>query len=97
MSALFALQKAVLSAGSVTALAARIGEGVKRQNVEHWIKSGRVPSEHCAAVEAASGGQVRRWHLRPDDWHRIWPELIGADGAPAVPQPSNDTEQQAAA
>ena len=24
------------------------------------------------------------WDLRPNDWHRIWPELIGADGAPEV-------------
>lgn len=29
---------------------------------------------------------VRRWDLRPDDWHRIWPELIGAEGAPGVPE-----------
>lgn len=36
-------------------------------------------------IEQATGGAVRRWHLRPDDWARIWPELIGADGAPAVP------------
>jgi len=21
---------------------------------------------------------VMRWHLRPDDWHKIWPELIKA-------------------
>lgn len=29
--------------------------------------------------------QVRRWDLRPADWHRIWPELIGAEGAPVLP------------
>jgi hypothetical protein len=28
---------------------------------------------------------VARWDLRPDDWHRIWPELIGAEGAPPLP------------
>lgn len=39
----------------------------------------------CAAVA------VRRWDLRPDDWHRIWPELIGTEGAPGVP-----TAQEAA-
>lgn len=33
----------------------------------------------CAA------GAVRRWDLRPDDWHRIWPELIGAESAPTAP------------
>ena len=36
-------------------------------------------------VERATAGAVRRWDLRPDDWHRIWPELIDTEGAPAVP------------
>lgn len=36
-------------------------------------------------VEECGAGAVRLWDLRPADWHRIWPELIGADGAPAVP------------
>lgn len=33
--------------------------------------------------EECSPGAVRRWDLRPDDWHRIWPELVGTAGAPA--------------
>jgi DNA-binding transcriptional regulator YdaS (Cro superfamily) len=37
----------------------------------------------AAALERASAGAVRRWDLRPADWHDIWPELVGADGAPA--------------
>jgi DNA-binding transcriptional regulator YdaS (Cro superfamily) len=41
-----------------------------------------VPPQHAAPIEAATGRQVMRWELRPDDWHRIWPELVGADGAP---------------
>lgn len=36
----------------------------------------------CVAIEQATSGTVKRWDLRPDDWHLIWPELIGADGAP---------------
>lgn len=44
-----------------------------------------VPAERAADIEHATEGAVRRWDLRPDDWHRIWPELIGAEGAPAVP------------
>ena len=44
-----------------------------------------APAEQCVAIERACELQVRRWHLRPADWHRIWPELIGAEGAPAVP------------
>ena len=41
-----------------------------------------MDSAQRTAAMAASGGTVKRWDLRPDDWHRIWPELIGADGAP---------------
>jgi len=40
----------------------------------------------CVLVERRSGMEVRRWDLRPDDWHRIWPELINIPGAPAVPE-----------
>ena len=47
-----------------------------------------VPAERCPAIEAATDGAVRRWDLRPDDWHRIWPELIGSPGAPEVPEPA---------
>ena len=43
------------------------------------------PAEHAAGIERACEFEVRRWDLRPDDWHRIWPELIGTEGAPAVP------------
>lgn len=47
---------------------------------------GRVPGpEYCVAIERATDGKVRRWDLRPEDWHLIWPELIGSDGAPPVP------------
>jgi DNA-binding transcriptional regulator YdaS (Cro superfamily) len=44
-----------------------------------------APAERAADIERACEFHVRRWDLRPDDWHRIWPELIGADGAPEVP------------
>lgn len=49
-------------------------------------QDGRVPSAELAVVlERETSGAVRRWDLRPDDWHRIWPELIGQPGAPDVP------------
>ena len=41
--------------------------------------------ENRVAIERATSQRVRRWDPRPSDWHRIWPELIGAEGAPAVP------------
>lgn len=44
-----------------------------------------VPIERCVEIEQKTERAVRRWDLRPDDWHRIWPELIGAEGAPTVP------------
>jgi len=48
----------------------------------------RQPSPECAvAIERATNRMVMRWDSRPNDWHRIWPELIGAEGAPAAPDP----------
>jgi DNA-binding transcriptional regulator YdaS (Cro superfamily) len=44
------------------------------------------PAERAADLERACEHNVRRWDLRPDDWHRIWPELIGTEGAPAAQQ-----------
>lgn len=49
-------------------------------------------AELAALIEAESGGAVRRWHLRPNDWHRIWKELIRAKGAPPVPEPAIEPE-----
>ncbi len=44
-----------------------------------------VPPDRASAIESATGGIVRRWDLRPHDWWLIWPELIGAEGAPPPP------------
>lgn len=44
-----------------------------------------APPEHCPRIERLAEGKVRRWDLRPYDWHRIWPELVDAEGAPPVP------------
>jgi DNA-binding transcriptional regulator YdaS (Cro superfamily) len=55
----------------------------------------------AVSIEQASDGAVRRWDLRPTDWHRIWPELKGAEGAPEpeeiVPDPAASAERQQAA
>jgi hypothetical protein len=42
--------------------------------------------ELMVAIEAESGRRVRRWAMRPTDWHRVWPELVGTPGAPDVPK-----------
>ena len=68
-------------------LAAAIG--VKQPTISEWVRGERpVPIERCVDIERATSRAVMRWDLRPDDWHRIWPELIGAEGAPDVPQPA---------
>ncbi|HBH39604.1 MAG TPA: hypothetical protein DDX06_14605 [Curvibacter sp.] len=72
---------------SVGELAAAIGIKNPAQ-VRQWqhAYANRQPGpEYCVAIEKATSGAVRRWDLRPDDWYRIWPELIGADGAPQIP------------
>lgn len=35
-------------------------------------------------AETLTGGELRRWQLCQSGWHRIWPDLIGTEGAPAV-------------
>lgn len=82
---------------SVSALAALIGVKNPAQ-IRQWQHgySDRLPSpENCMAIELATGGKVKRWDLRPKDWHRIWREIIGTDGAPEVPQALTDIAQPA--
>jgi DNA-binding transcriptional regulator YdaS (Cro superfamily) len=45
--------------------------------------AGFSPAE-CVRIERDSELELRRWDLRPNDWHLIWPELIDTAGAPAV-------------
>lgn len=40
--------------------------------------------ELAVSIQKATSELVMRWDLRPDDWARIWPELIGTKGAPPV-------------
>lgn len=69
--------------GSQVAMAAALG--VSKAAVNQWKLPGRkVPIEQCVAIEQMTGRIVRRWHLRPNDWFRIWPELQEVAGAPCV-------------
>lgn len=62
---------------------------VSPPTVNQWVKAVRpIPAESCVLIEQATNGNVMRWDLRPNDWNRIWPELIGKEGAPEVPQAS---------
>jgi len=78
-----AIAKAVELCGGPTKLAAVLD--VTPQAVCFW-RAGkrRLPADYCATIEQATERKVRRWDLRPNDWHRIWPELVGSDGAPMV-------------
>lgn len=87
------LQSEVNNRGGAVKVAAALGISVQR--LCNWMDRG-VPLEMCAAVEMALGGAVRRWDLRPHDWHLIWPELIGAEGAPAAPTTASPAEREAA-
>ncbi|WP_025917691.1 YdaS family helix-turn-helix protein [Herminiimonas sp. CN] len=45
--------------------------------MHQWIERIRpVAVQHCAAIEALTGGMVTRKDLRPNDWQKIWPELV---------------------
>ncbi len=74
--------------GALSVAELRLAAGVKSDaQIRQWRHgyADRMPGpENCVAIEQATGRAVMRWDLRPDDWHRIWPELIGAEGAPAV-------------
>lgn len=54
------------------------------QTVQSWVKH-QVPAVHCPRIVELLGDAVTLWELRPDDWHRYWPMLIGSAGAPEVP------------
>ena len=59
-----ALSRAIEHAGNISALARLLD--VDRQVIQHWVRAGRVPAERVVALEAATGGLVRREDLRPD-------------------------------
>jgi DNA-binding transcriptional regulator YdaS (Cro superfamily) len=73
-----AVRRAAEIAGGLAALGTAIGLPGQsaRAVVWAWTNRGVVPIEHCAAIEKAAGRKVTRRDLRPDDWHRIWPELV---------------------
>ena len=78
-----AMEAACQIAGGAVALSRELGVTVGAVN--HWRTGVRpFPFERCVQIERITAGRVRRWDLRPDDWDRVWPELIGAPGAPKI-------------
>lgn len=69
--------------GRANRIAARVG--VSGAFMSQIARGGRpAPSNLVPAIERECGFQVRRWNLRPNDWHQIWPDLIGQADAPQV-------------
>lgn len=44
------------------------------RNVSYGLR--RPAPNLCVILEVKSGQAMTRRELRPDDWHRIWPELV---------------------
>jgi DNA-binding transcriptional regulator YdaS (Cro superfamily) len=65
--------------GALTVAEIRIRIGAKSDaQIRQWQHgyAGRIPSpENCLSIERATGGQVTRQDLRPDDYWLIWPDL----------------------
>jgi DNA-binding transcriptional regulator YdaS (Cro superfamily) len=41
-----------------------------------WAAGRPVPVKYMAAIELFTGGDVTRQEMCPDEWHKIWPELV---------------------
>ncbi len=67
--------------------AARLAKvlGVDPVMVSQWANGTKpIAWERCTPIETGTGGDVRRWDTRPDDWWQHWPELKGVPGAPPL-------------
>lgn len=71
--------------GGTTAVARLTG--VRAPSVHEW-RGRKIPRDKLVllVVPIEKLTRYRRWDLFPTEWHRIWPELIGTEGAPAVPE-----------
>ena len=80
-----ALDRAVQHCGGVTKLATALD--LRQSVVSNWrARESVIDAVYCTAIDAMPDSPVRRWDLRPDDWHRIWPELVGTEGSPVLPE-----------
>ncbi|WP_322105869.1 transcriptional regulator [Paraburkholderia sp. J41] len=62
--------------------------GAHASDVSAWANRRRpVPITLCWAIELATGGEVSRRELRPDDWHLIWPDLLDGSLSLVTPVP----------
>lgn len=81
---LMALDAASLHCGGITKLAAAIDVG--QSVASNWkTRATVIDALYCMGIEELPECPVRRWHLRPLDWWRIWPDLRAAPDAPPRP------------
>lgn len=87
------VQQAIKNFGNQVAMAEALG--ISQPTISGWARDRndpawrRVPPRLCIAIEIhplnrESECPVMRWDLRPDDWFRQWPDLVGTEGAPRV-------------
>lgn len=60
--------------------------GIDEQYLYQIARGLKTASPALARQISLADPSVRLWQLRPGDWHLIWPELVGTEGAPCVEQ-----------
>lgn len=81
--------KAYIQSGRGNATALAEGLGIPVTYLSQMASGARaITAERASTIERLTSRQLMRWDLRPDDWHLIWPELIGTEGSPPVPTPA---------
>jgi len=76
--------------GRATALAAELGVSLSYLS---QLAAGTAPlsPKRCVKIESATGGEVTRQELLPNDWRDTWPELAALH-PPAPPQPESQPQ-----
>jgi DNA-binding transcriptional regulator YdaS (Cro superfamily) len=71
--------------------------GAHAPDLSRWAKGTRkIPVEHAALIEQATGGLVTRKEMFPNDWDKIWPELAAPKSRRATdptPEPGHAGRQ----
>lgn len=86
------MQHVIDRLGGTSAVARLLG--LSAPSVHFWRARG-IPLGRCLDIERKNTHGVRRWDLRPNDWHLIWPELVHVDGAPPIPATTEERSHAA--
>jgi DNA-binding transcriptional regulator YdaS (Cro superfamily) len=58
--------------------------GVTPPVVSDWCTGKKaIAAEHCKTIERFTDGEVTVQDMRPNDWHKYWPELAQYHASPA--------------